>query len=347
MFDPDEILQLELASKAPGVSAAVAVDGKVVWSRQCGFSDIRAKAPVVAGTRIRIGSVSKPLTSAGLALLVERGKLDLDAPVQKYVPDFPDKGAVITPRMLAGHLSGIRNYSGTEAATNPPVLNLRAGLKVFETDPLESAPGTKYNYASYNWNVLGVVMESAANQEFLAFMAENVLRPLGLEDTVPDRSDARVPRRARCYEVGPSGEFLPAPRRDFSSLWPAGGFLSSAEDMVRFGSALMRPGFLKAESLDLLFTSQKTAAGKPTNYGLGWMTVRSLRLHGGDSMGGTAVLLTHPASRTVVAFAANCGQVLLRNAIARGKAPGESARFLFDKVSVAAKIARAFVPSLT
>jgi CubicO group peptidase (beta-lactamase class C family) len=346
-MDPDEFLQLELASKVPGISAAVAVDGKVVWSRQRGFSDIQAKAPVLPATRIRIGSVSKPLTSVGLALLVERGKLDLDAPVQKYVPDFPDHGAVVTPRMLAGHLSGIRNYRGTEAVSNPPVPNLRVGLKVFEADPLESAPGTKFSYASYNWNVLGVVMESAANQEFLSFMEEHVLRPLGLEDTVPDRSDAPVPRRARCYEVGPSGEFLPAPRRDFSSLWPAGGFLSSADDMVRFGSALMRPGFLRAESLDLLFTSQKTAAGKPTNYGVGWMTVQGLRLHGGDSMGGTAVLLTHPSSRTVVAFAANGGQVLLRHAIARGKAPKESARFLFDKVSVAAKIARAFVPSLT
>ena len=75
------------------------------------------------------------------------------------------------------------------------------------------------------------------------------------------------------------------------------------------------------------------------------MTVQGLRLHGGDSMGGTAELLTHPASRTVAAFAANCGQVLLRNALARGKAPKESARFLFDKVSVAAKIARVFVSS--
>ena len=212
--------------------------------------------------------------------------------MQKYIPDFPDKGAVITPRMLAGHLSGIRNYRGTETTTNPPVPNLRAGLKVFENDPLESAPGTKFNYASYNWNVLGAIMESAANQEFLAFMAENVLQPLGLEDTVPDRTDSPVPRRARCYEVGPSGEFLPAPRRDYSSLWPAGGFLSSAEDMVRFGSALMRPGFLKAESLDLLFTSQKTADGRPTNYGLGWMTARNLRLHGGDSMGGTSILFS-------------------------------------------------------
>lgn len=345
MFDPDEILRTELAPKVPGLSAAAAVDGQLVWSRHCGFAELRAKALVSPTTRFRIGSVSKPLTSAGVALLVEQGKLDLDAPVQKYLPDYPDQGTVITPRLLAGHLSGIRNYRGTEASTNPPVPNLRTGLKVFENDPLESAPGTKFGYASYNWNVLGAIMEAVTSQPFLAYMNEHVIKPLGLNETVPDIANEEVPRRARCYEVGPSGEFLPAPRRDYSSLWPAGGYLSSAEDLVRFGSALMQPGFLKAGSLELLFTSQKTTAGTPTNYGIGWMTVRGARFHGGDSSGGTAILLTHPQSRTVVAFATNCGQVLLRNAITRGKAPKESARHLFDKTAVAVKIARAFVPS--
>ncbi len=343
-FDADEILNKEVAPKTPGICAAAAVDGKIVWSRQIGYADYRAKAPVAANTRFRVGSVSKPLTSAGLMLLVERGKLDLDAPIQKYIPDFPDKGAVITTRLLAGHLSGLRNYRGSEALSYVPVKNLREGLKVFENDPLEHPPGTKFSYASYNWCALGAVMEAAANQDFLSFMTENVLRPLGLEDTIADYRDQPVPRRARCYEIGPSGEFLPAPRRDYSSLWPAGGYLSSAEDMARFGSALMQPGFLKAESITTLFTSLKTTADQPTHYGLGWMAVRGLRLHGGDSSGGTAVLLTHPASRTVVAFATNGGQVLLRHAIKHGRVPKEASRFLFEKVPIAVKIATAFAP---
>ncbi len=136
--------------------------------------------------------------------------------------------------MLAGHLSGIRKYRGTEGMTNPPMPNLRSGLKVFENDPLESAPGAKFSYASYNWNLLGAIMETATNQDFLTFMSDHVIQPLGLHDTVPDRSDHCVSRRARCYEVGPSGEFLFAPRRDFSSLWPSGGYLSSAEDLCSF-----------------------------------------------------------------------------------------------------------------
>lgn len=342
MMHPDDILANELSPKVPGVSAAAAKDGKIVWSYHSGFADLTAKVPTTRETRFRIGSVSKPLTSAALALLVERGKLDIDAPVQKYIPDFPDQGAVITLRMLAGHLSGIRNYRGTEALSNPPVRNLRDGLKVFEHDPLETMPGAKFSYSSYNWNILGAVIEAASNQDFLSFLDENLIRPLGLDHTLPDRGKPSLPHQAHFYEISPSGQFVPGPQRDFSSLWPSGGYLSSPEDLVHFGSILMQPGFLSAQSLALLFTSQKTTSGEPTNYGAGWMTVGSFRLHGGDTSGGTAVLLTHPPSRTVVAFTANCGHALLRNAIAKGRAPSEASRFLFEKVPIAIKIARCF-----
>ena len=174
--------------------------------------------------------------------------------------------------MLAGHLSGIRTYQGTEAFTNPPVPNLRAGLKVFENDPLLTPPGEKFAYASYNWNVLGAAMEVAAQQEFLSFMDENVLRPLALTATGPDRTGPDDPALATFYESAPDGQFFPAPPSDSSSKWPAGGYLSTVDDMLRFGHALLQPGFLRAESLRLLFTSQKTTAGVATNYGLGWAT---------------------------------------------------------------------------
>src|SRR5665213_3354393 len=90
------IVQQEIAGKVPGCSVAVAVNGKLVWSEGFGLADVAAKIPVTTKTRFRVGSVSKPFTAAGLALLVEQGKIDLDAPVQKYIPDFPVKDAPIT-----------------------------------------------------------------------------------------------------------------------------------------------------------------------------------------------------------------------------------------------------------
>lgn len=339
-----EIIVSEWAAKVPGLSVAVNVKGTTVWSQAFGFADLEKQIPVTSQTHFRIGSVSKPFTAAGLALLVERGLLDLDAPVQQYIPDFPQKSGVITARLLAGHLTGIRNYRGTEAGSNKPFTNLRAGLKIFEGDPLEALPGTKFSYSSYNWNVLGVVMEMVARQNFLAYMQEYVIRPLGLLHTCPDHVDANDPERAQFYETGPAGKFRVAPKVNSSYVWPAGGFLSTAEDMVRFGAAHLRPGFLKPASLKLLFASQRTTAGTPTHYGIGWFVGQTILYHGGDSFGGTAILLLHPASRTVVAVASNGGQGLLRNAIRRGLAAKEAEQFLFSKEAIAHKIAKAFAP---
>src|SRR5215831_4069309 len=124
------ILLKEFAPKVPGFSVAVAIDGRVVWSEGFGFSDLAAKKPVTPATRFRIGSVSKSITSVGLALLVERGQVDLDAPVQKYVPDFPVKEEPITTRMLGGHLAGIRHYKGEEMLRNESFTNCHDALRI-------------------------------------------------------------------------------------------------------------------------------------------------------------------------------------------------------------------------
>ena len=91
-----------LSSHIPGVQVAVAIDGTLVWSEGFGYADAARKRPVTRATQFRIGSVSKPLTAAAVVLLYEQGKLDLDAPIQRYVPTFPDKGYPISTRQLAG-----------------------------------------------------------------------------------------------------------------------------------------------------------------------------------------------------------------------------------------------------
>jgi serine beta-lactamase-like protein LACTB, mitochondrial len=305
------IIQKDFAPKAPGLSVAVGVDGKTVWSEGFGFKDIATKTPVTPATRFRIGSVSKSLTSVGLALLVERGQLDLDAPVQKYVSDFPDKGAPITTRQLGGHLAGIRHYLGqNEMLLDRPFTSVRASLAVFQKDPLVAQPGTKYSYSSYGWTLISAVMESAAREEFLGYMDENVIQPLGLAHTRADRKAAPDPDRTQFYESDAQGRFVVAPTVDNSYKWAGGGYLSTPEDLVRFGSALLQPGFLREQSLALLFTPQKTSDGKATVYGIGWFIGQDAQghrilWHTGGSIGGTALLLLHPQTRTVLAVTCN------------------------------------------
>ncbi|PYP02153.1 MAG: hypothetical protein DMD25_06685 [Gemmatimonadetes bacterium] len=299
-----------LATHIPGVQVAVAVNGKLVWSEGFGYADAERQKPVTRETQFRIGSVSKPLTATAVALLYEQGKLDLDAPVQRYVPSFPDKGYPVTTRLLAGHLAGIRHYKDREFFLNRRFATVLDGLTIFQDDSLLFPPGTRFSYSSYGWNLVSAVVEAASGDDFLHHMAAHVFRPLGLSHTAPDRSDSLIPGRTQFYDRDSAGSYRVAPAVDNSYKWAGGGFVSTAEDLVKFGSALLEPGLLKRETLDLLFTSQRTSAGQSTGYGIGWfLRTDSLghrwAFHGGGAVGGTAVFGLDRDSRLVVAILTN------------------------------------------
>ncbi len=309
----------------PGISAAVGIDGMVVWSEGFGYADLENRVAARATTLYRIGSVSKPVTASAVVQLALDGRLDLDAPVQRYVPSFPEKDYPITTRQLAGHLAGIRHYRGNESVGEGQrhYDNVVDALGIFGEDPLLFAPGERYSYSSYGWNLISAVLQGAAGQDFLSYMQESIFDPLGLNHTYADNPRLIIPERTRFY-ANSGGRTLNAAFVDNSYKWAGGGFIASVGDLVRFGSAHLSPGFLPQAGLDLLFTSQRNSAGEQTGYGIGWRVgtfgalfpedspLRSGRLaglrvmhHGGSSVGGRAFLLLVPEERMVVALLVN------------------------------------------
>ncbi len=300
----------------PGMAVGVAVEGEIVWAEGFGRADLEHNVPATAATRFRIGSISKPLTAAALALLVEEGKLDVDAPVQQYVAGFPVKEKPISTRMLAGHLAGIRHYKGDEFLNAKACASVGEGLAIFAPDPLLHPPLTKYAYSSYGWNLISAVLEGAAKQEFLALMDERVFRRLGMSRTTADWNGRIIEGRTRFYSArqaagGAAGGVVSnGPYVDNSCKWAGGGFLSTVEDLVRFASAHLGDGFLKPKTRELLFTSQHTADGAATGYGVGWQigkdsAGRLTYSHGGGSIGGTSQLMLWPEQRVAVAVLSN------------------------------------------
>ena len=296
---------------APGAQIAVSRAGKIAWSRSFGCADLELDAPVGPETRFRIGSVSKPLTAAALGLLVEDGKLDLDAPVQAYVPDFPKKAWPITTRQLAGHIAGIRHYEADEFVIRDHYATVRAGLAIFEKDALLFEPGTKFSYSSYGWNLISAVIEGASGEPFLAFMQKRVFAPAGMAHTSADEVTPIIPGRARFYTRDEkTGAVLNADYVDNSYKWAGGGFLSTAEDLVAFARALLDGRLLRPETVALLWTSMKTSDGKDTDYGIGWTVDRDAKgrrrvRHSGGAQGGTANLVIYPEERLAVALLVN------------------------------------------
>lgn len=308
----DKIGRELMARGIPGLALAVAVNGRLVYAEGFGYADLEDRVPVWPTTKFRIGSISKPLTAVALMQLAEQGRVDLDAPVQKYVPSFPDKGAKITPRLLAGHLAGIRHYKDDEFLIAKHYDSVLEALKIFENDPLIAPPGTKFSYSSYGFNLLSAVIQGASGEDFVSYMQQHVFAPLGLVDTLADQNRPIIEQRARFYSREKDGNLDNAPYVDNSYKWAGGGFLSTAEDLVRFGSALLKPGFLKADSLRLLFTSQRTNGGQETGYGMGWFVHKSqngqrIYEHAGGSVGGSSQLIIYPDTGVVVALVTNLG----------------------------------------
>ncbi|HEY7057752.1 MAG TPA: serine hydrolase domain-containing protein [Vicinamibacterales bacterium] len=310
-----QIANAVLARGIPGLAVAVAVDGRVVYAEGFGDADLEQRVPAWPSTKFRIGSISKPLTAVALMQLVEQRRIDLDAAVQKYVLSFPDKGATITPRLLAGHLAGIRHYKDDEFLSAAHYDSVVDGLKIFANDPLVAPPGTKYSYSTYGFTLLSAAIEAASGEPFLDYMQRHVFDALGLAHTTADQNRLLIDERSRFYARPKDGSLENAPYVDNSYKWAGGGFLSTAEDMVRFGSALLHPGFLTADSLKLLFTSQKTTDGKETGYGMGWSIHKShtgqrVYEHSGGSVGGSCQLIVYPDSGVVVALLTNLGDAL-------------------------------------
>ena len=293
----------------PGLSVAVAVDGQIVWAEGFGWADIEQKVPVRKSSRFRVGSVAKPMTAALLGLAYQDRLIDLDVPVQTYVQGFPEKPHPITTRQLAGHLSGIRHYRGQEFLSAVHYETVAGGLPIFADDPLLFEPGTRYLYSSYAWNLISAVIEGATGTGFLDQMQSRVFERLSMLDTTADQNHLIIEDRVRPYARGEDGRLYNAPYVDNSYKWAGGGFVSTAEDLVRFGIAHLQPGFLEPETLRIWLTPQQTSDGESTGYGIGWQSGqqagRRFFGHGGGSVGGTTLLRIFPDDGLVIAVISN------------------------------------------
>lgn len=293
----------------PGLSVAVGIDGEIVWGEGFGWADVERRRPVTPATRFRIGSTSKPLTAAAAGLLHQRGRLDLDAPVQRYVPSFPRKRWPVTTRQLMGHVAGIRHYGGEDEVLRADRCgDVVQGLEVFAGDSLRFRPGTAYSYSSYGWSLVSAVVQAAAGEPFPQLMRREVFAPLGMHHTALASAEDTS---AATFYIRSAGSLAPAPYVDLSCTLAAGGFLSTPADLVRFGFGMMEGDLLAPATLQMLWTPGRLESGESTGYGLGWFVGRTplgpMVGHGGSSIGGMSAFMIYPEQRMVISVLTNVG----------------------------------------
>ena len=299
----------------PGLSAAVVQGDQVVWAQGFGTADVEQGVMVRPESVFRIASISKPITAVAVMQLVERGLVSLEDPIQKYVPSYPRKPqGEIRIRHLLTHTSGIRHYRGNEFSLAESFPSLDRAIAVFRNDPLESAPGERYLYSTYGYNLLQGVIEQVTGRSFDEYLRSAIFGPAGMTSTFLERPQELVRQRVRQYVRGTTPfSWLNAPYVDLSVKWAGGGLIATAGDIARFDIALNQGKLLRADTLERMYTSARLTNGNQTGYGLGWMVnqqgTRQFVAHSGGAMGGTTYLLREPKARTAAVLFANLDNV--------------------------------------
>src|ERR1700731_845131 len=299
----EQIIQAYVPAKFMG-SVLVARDGKVLLDKAYGFANLEWDVPNTPTTKCRLGSITKQFTAASILLLEERGKLKIEDPVKKYMPDAPAAWDKITIFHVLTHTSGIPSltsfpdFESHEAqAMTPEKL-----VEWFRDKPLEFEPGTKWNYSNSGYILLGYLIEKVSGQSYSEFVRQNIFTPLGMKDSGYDSNSAIIAHRAAGYTPGKSGP-VNAGFVHMSIPFSAGALYSNTEDLLRWEQGLFGGKVLTAASLAKMTTPFK----QDYAFGLGVSTNNGHKMiaHDGGIQGFNTSLAYYPDDKLVVAVLAN------------------------------------------
>jgi CubicO group peptidase (beta-lactamase class C family) len=300
----------------PGLSIALVLNDQLVWSEGFGFADLETGARTTGSTIYRIGSVSKPVVGTALMQLWEQGKLDLDADIRTYIPQWPEKRWPITVRHLLTHTSGIRHYRGNEFQSATHYDDLVGPLDIFKDDELLFEPGEKFSYSTYAFNLVANIVENVGGLPIEAYMRKHVYAPAWMNSTGLEDWAEIQKGRSRWYERRRDGSFRNAAYVDLSNKYAGGGITATVEDLARLHIAYARGVLLKPETIAAMYTNQKMNDGTVGGYGLSWrvnqfqlpdgMQTRQVH-HSGGSVGANTLFWRFPDRGLALAIVANTG----------------------------------------
>lgn len=302
-----------------GITVAVARGDELIHHKGYGLADVENEVPASEKSVYRIGSITKMFTAAAILLLAEDGKLKLDDPLAKFLPDYP-AGGKITLRHLLNHTSGIVSFTDLPEHREGMRrdLNHEEVLALFQDREVLFQPGEKFRYCNSGYYLLGMVIEAASGKKYEEFLQERIFDPLKLEAMVYDRHGTIIPHRARGYTIWGERKFN-APFVSMMQPFAAGALASTAQNLVRWQRGLVSGALLKPESYQQMIAPGVLNGGKKTNYGLGCFIDKVDKhvvvRHGGGIQGFITDHAYFPEADLTVVVLSNTNKVVPRSLV--------------------------------
>ena len=307
----DDIAQQVLATTGvPSASVAVVQDGKIAYVQAYGRARLDPPTPAASAMRYSIGSISKQFTATAILLLAEQGKLSLDDPVSKYVPDLT-RGNEITIRELLSHTSGYQDYWPQDYV--PPLMlqpiSADGIMDRWARKPLDFDPGTKWQYSNTNYVIAGVIVEKVSGKPLLQFLSQQVFTPLQMKSVADTNENKLPPTDPGGYFRYALGPLHPAPKEGRGWMFAAGELAMTAEDLARWDISIIDQTVLKPASYREMETEVVLKNGVGTRYGLGMFVTSAnghrVLEHGGEVSGFTAENIVMPDDKIAVVVLTN------------------------------------------
>jgi CubicO group peptidase (beta-lactamase class C family) len=305
-------LQKDLAAGSFSGDVLVSGRGHGVFTASYGYADRESKTPNTATTRFRIGSMNKMFTAVSVMQLEQQGKLSLDDPLIKFLPDYPNKEVAtkVTVRHLLTHTGGTGDFFGPEFTVHRLELRTAADyVKLFGARPLRFEPGSKWEYSNYGFLLLGMIVERASGQPYYDYVRDQIYRPAGMVSTGSEPEGTHVANLSTGYTA--MGAKDGATRRNTDTLpyrgTSAGGGYSTVEDLLRFADALQQNKLLDARHVEMLTSGKPGTPGNTYAFGFEDRRLAGVRCfgHGGGAPGMNGMLQICPGPGYTVAVLSN------------------------------------------
>ena len=299
----------------PGASFAISKDGKIIYSEGMGLASQDLEVPATRKTKFRIAELSELFTSLMYQIMVENGTLHPDSTVQHYIPDYPlsaykETLNKITLNQLVNHSSGIRASKEDEFNWKGQNTTLQKNLDSFKFDPLDFTPGWFESPSSYNYNLLGAVMEKVSGKRFPELLKDYITDTLQLKYTEVDNPFKTIIGRTDYFDYNMVSQVVNATFQDMRYRAPSEGILSNAEDLVKFGNAILFSGLISEQVKSQIFKPTNLLGEFKSTMANGWVIMKNKDgsiMYGrvGGVTGSGSVLLIIPDKKLVVAGIVN------------------------------------------